>query len=84
MTRLRIPPKSVRVKVCGLREPAHVAAAAEAGAAYAGFVFFPRSPRALGIAEARMLAAEAPAGLAKVGLVVDADDVLLDLSLIHI
>ncbi|KFI33360.1 hypothetical protein CG51_13770 [Haematobacter missouriensis] len=78
MTRLRIPPKSVRVKVCGLREPAHVAAAAEAGAAYAGFVFFPRSPRALGIAEARMLAAEAPAGLAKVGLVVDADDVLLD------
>ncbi|KFI31218.1 N-(5'-phosphoribosyl)anthranilate isomerase [Haematobacter massiliensis] len=78
MTRSRIPPKSVRVKVCGLREPAHVAAAAEAGAAYVGFVFFPRSPRAVSIAEARMLAAEAPAGLAKVGLVVDADDALLD------
>lgn len=78
MTRPRTPPKSVRVKICGLRDPAHVAAAAEAGAAYAGFVFFPRSPRALTIAEARMLATGAPVGLAKVGLVVDADDALLD------
>jgi phosphoribosylanthranilate isomerase len=38
-----------RVKICGLREPAHVAAAAEAGAAYVGFVFFAKSPRNLSV-----------------------------------
>ena len=31
----------VRVKICGLRTLADVAAVAAAGAAYAGFVFFP-------------------------------------------
>ena len=33
------------VKICGLTEPAGVAAAVEAGARYVGFVFFPKSPR---------------------------------------
>lgn len=67
-----------RVKICGLRTPAHVTAAAEAGAAYVGFVFFPKSPRFLKIEDARSLAASAPAGTAKVGLSVDADNALLD------
>ena len=35
----------IRVKICGLRRPEDVAAVAGAGAAYAGFVFFPKSPR---------------------------------------
>jgi phosphoribosylanthranilate isomerase len=35
----------VRVKVCGLSKPEHLAAAVEAGAAYVGFVFFEKSPR---------------------------------------
>ncbi len=69
---------SVRVKICGLTRPQDVASAHAAGAAYAGFVFFPKSPRNLSIADARALALEAPAGLAKVALVVDADDALLD------
>jgi phosphoribosylanthranilate isomerase len=72
------PGPRVRVKVCGLRRPEEVAAAAEAGAAYMGLVFFPPSPRAVTIAEARDLAAGAPPGLAKVALVVDADDATLD------
>ena len=46
----------VRVKICGLRTEADVAAAAGAGAAYAGFVFFERSPRHLTVAQARALA----------------------------
>ena len=68
----------VRVKICGLRTAADVAAVAQAGAAYAGFVFFAKSPRNLTIPEARALALEAPLGLAKVALVVDADDAALD------
>ncbi|AZQ68737.1 phosphoribosylanthranilate isomerase [Silicimonas algicola] len=69
---------TVRVKICGLRTPEAVAAAAEAGASYVGFVFFPRSPRALTPDEARALSVDVPSGVAKVGLLVDADDALLD------
>lgn len=68
----------IRVKICGLKEPAHVAAAAEAGAAYVGFVFFETSPRNVSIAQARDLAVEAPVGVAKVALTVNADDAFLD------
>jgi phosphoribosylanthranilate isomerase len=68
----------IRVKVCGLRTLADVSAVAAAGAAYAGFVFFAKSPRHLTVAEARVLALAAPMGLAKVALTVDADDATLD------
>lgn len=68
----------VRVKICGLKTPGDVAAVAAAGAGYAGFNFFPRSPRYVTPAEARALAVEAPEGLCKVALVVDADDATLD------
>lgn len=68
----------IRVKICGLRTEADVAAVAAAGAAYAGFVFFAKSPRNLTIAQAATLALAAPPGLAKVALVVDADDATLD------
>lgn len=68
----------VRVKICGLRTVADVHAVAAAGAAYAGFVFFPKSPRHLTLAEAAVLALAAPPGLAKVALTVDADDAALD------
>ncbi|MBC2837200.1 phosphoribosylanthranilate isomerase [Paragemmobacter straminiformis] len=68
----------IRVKICGLRTEADVAAVARAGAAYAGFVFFAKSPRNLSLAQARVLALAAPVGLAKVALVVDAEDAALD------
>lgn len=68
----------IRVKICGLRTLADVAAVAASGAAYAGFVFFPKSPRNLSLPAARELALAAPVGLAKVALVVDADDIMLD------
>ncbi|TRD20692.1 phosphoribosylanthranilate isomerase [Palleronia caenipelagi] len=67
-----------RIKICGLTDPKGVAAAANAGAAYLGFVFFPRSPRNVSVARAQELACDVPPGLMKVGLVVDADDALLD------
>ena len=68
----------VRVKICGLREEAHVAAAVEAGARYVGFVFFAKSPRNMTVETAARLAATVPPGVAKVALVVDATDAELD------
>lgn len=74
----------IRVKICGLRTAADVAAVARAGAAYAGFVFFAKSPRNLSIAEAKLLAHAAPPGLAKVALVVNADDATLEAILAEV
>lgn len=71
-------PRDIKVKICGLSKAADVEAAAKAGAAYVGFVFFPKSPRYVSIEQARELAWAAPVGLAKVALVVNADDALLD------
>lgn len=68
----------IRVKICGLTRPEDVDACAKAGAAYIGLNFFPKSPRFVSFGVARDLAVEAPIGLAKVGLVVDADDAFLD------
>lgn len=64
----------IRVKICGLKTPESIAAAAEAGAAYIGFNFFPKSPRSVSAEVARDLALEVPPGIAKVGLLVDPDD----------
>lgn len=66
------------VKICGLSDPAHVKASADAGASYIGFVFFAKSPRCVSFDKARALALETPAGLAKVALIVNADDAFLD------
>ena len=68
----------VRTKICGLTRPADVAAAVAGGAAYLGFVFFPKSPRNVTPDTARALALEVPPGLVKVALVVDPDDAQLD------
>ena len=68
----------VRVKICGLRRIADVEAVARSGAAYFGLNFFPKSPRFVTLDLARSLALAAPPGLAKVALVVDAEDAVLD------
>ena len=71
-------PQDVRVKICGLTRPADVAASVAAGASYLGFNFFPKSPRYLDLPAAAALAVDVPDGVAKVALVVDADDATLD------
>lgn len=68
----------MKVKICGLTSAAAVGHAADAGAAYLGFVFYPPSPRALELDAARTLAQTAPAGVTRVAMVVDADDAFLD------
>jgi len=74
----------VRVKICGLTRPQDMEVVAAAGAAYAGLVFFAKSPRALAIPQARAIALAAPAGLARVGLFVDAEDPLIDAVLAEV
>ena len=64
----------IAAKICGLASEDAVAAAVEGGAAYLGFVFYPPSPRAVTPPRAARLCAGVPAGVARVGLFVDADD----------
>ncbi len=68
----------VSVKICGLTAPDHVRAAADAGARYLGFNFFPKSPRYVSPKQAAELTALVPVGVAKVALVVNASDEELD------
>lgn len=68
----------IRVKICGLRSADDISAAAKAGAAYVGFVFFPKSPRHVEIEQAVELAGLVPFGLCKVALTVNATDDELD------
>lgn len=69
---------TVQIKICGLRTATTVDAAVASGAAFVGFVFYPRSPRAVRPSEAAELATRVPPTVRKVGLVVDEDDATLD------
>ena len=68
----------VQIKICGISTEAGLDAAAEAGAAYVGFVFFPKSPRNIRPEDAKGLAERASGSLKRVALTADASDALLD------
>lgn len=61
-----------RIKICGLTRPQDVCAAVEHGADAIGFVFYPHSPRAVGIEQAAELVALLPPFVTSVGLFVNA------------
>jgi phosphoribosylanthranilate isomerase len=65
---------SVIVKICGLRTPEALDVALTAGADMVGFVFFPPSPRHLGLEAARTLGEQVGGRAQKVALSVDASD----------
>ena len=65
------------VKICGLSTPDTLDAALASGADMVGFVFFPKSPRHVGLDAARALGARARGRARIVALTVDADDALL-------
>ena len=69
---------TVDVKICGISEAVHAKAAAEAGVAYLGFIFFDPSPRNLTIAAAKALGPSLPKGPKRVGVFVDAGKELID------
>ncbi|BBI99150.1 N-(5'-phosphoribosyl)anthranilate isomerase [Ferrigenium kumadai] len=62
-----------RVKICGITRVEDALAAAREGAHAIGLVFYERSPRHVGIAQAAQLAAALPPFVTTVGLFVDAD-----------
>lgn len=66
------------VKICGLKEPEHVAAALEGGASHAGFIFFEKSPRNVSAQTARALFDKVRGRLSGVAVTVDATDAFLD------
>ncbi len=62
------------VKICGIRDQAAMDATAAAGAEYAGFVFFAKSPRNIAPGAAAALAGRHPDGPKPVALFVDPCD----------
>jgi phosphoribosylanthranilate isomerase len=62
-----------RVKICGITRTEDALAAARQGAHAIGLVFYGRSPRHVGIAQAAQLAAALPPFITAVGLFVDAE-----------
>jgi phosphoribosylanthranilate isomerase len=66
------------VKICGLKTPDALDVALDAGADMVGFVFFPPSPRNLGVEAARALGERVQGRAKKVALSVDATDAELD------
>jgi phosphoribosylanthranilate isomerase len=69
---------SLAVKICGLSTPETIEAAVAGGAAYVGFVFFPKSPRHVTVSRAADLARPVPSRVQRCGLFVDPDEALLD------
>jgi phosphoribosylanthranilate isomerase len=65
---------ALTVKICGLKTPEALEVALESGADFTGFVFFPPSPRNLGLEAAKVLGAQVKGRAGKVALTVDAND----------
>jgi phosphoribosylanthranilate isomerase len=68
------------IKICGLRTPEALDAALAAGADMVGFVFFPPSPRNVGVEAARTLGERVAGRAGKVALSVDATNAELALA----
>lgn len=68
---------TVAVKICGIKTPAALDGALEAGADLFGLVFYPPSPRYLTPESARRLVERAAGRAKSVALLVDPDDELL-------
>lgn len=92
MLRLVTAPALFHVKICGVTSAADAALVAAAGADAIGLNFYPPSPRALTLEKAREVAAAIPAGVARVGVFVNAtpeeihtrvDALQLDLVQLH-
>jgi phosphoribosylanthranilate isomerase len=71
----------IQAKVCGLSTPETIDAAARHGASHVGFVFYPKSPRYVTPDQAAGLASRLPPDVARIGVMVDPDDALIEAAL---
>jgi phosphoribosylanthranilate isomerase len=69
---------TTEIKICGLKDPEALETAIAEGADLAGMVFFPKSPRHIGLDAAAELAERARGRIRLVALTVDAEDGLVD------
>ncbi len=68
---------TTQIKICGLTRPEDMKAAADAGAAYGGLVFYAKSPRAVSVKQGTQLRSIVP-DLRMVGLFVAPDNALVE------
>lgn len=68
---------TVLFKICGLKDSHAVRATIDSGASFAGFVYYPASPRHIEVSDAVSLCAMLPASTASVCVCVDPDDSFL-------
>ena len=68
----------LKVKICGLTDPAHAEDAADLGASFVGAVFYEKSPRFVTFQRAAEIFEFVPAKIARVGLFVDPADAEID------
>lgn len=73
-----------RVKICGIKTAPVLEATISGGADFAGFVFYPPSPRSLTPEAAKPLAEMARGRCGIVALLVDADDRLIEQVMLHV
>ncbi|MCA8829650.1 phosphoribosylanthranilate isomerase [Hymenobacter pini] len=69
---MQTPVAGLRLKVCGMREPANIAAVAALQPDFMGFIFYPKSGRYAGSHLTPDAVAHLPASTQKVGVFVDA------------
>ena len=69
---------NITIKICGLTDEQAVRSVISAHADFAGFVYFPTSPRHVTISNAIKLKSILPATILSVSVLVDPDDTLLD------
>ena len=68
---------TIQAKLCGLNSTESMAAALDHGATWVGLMFFPPSPRFIGLDQAAELSAQAKGRAERVGVFVSPDDQLL-------
>ena len=68
----------MKVKICGLTDPAHAEDAADLGASFVGAVFYEKSPRFVTFDRAAEIFEFVPSRVSRVGLFVDPSDAELE------
>ena len=68
---------SVTVKICGITSETDALAAADAGADAIGLMFYEGSPRCVSIEQAKVISAALPPRIIRVGVFVNAEEVLI-------